>query len=162
MTGPTLQPELIDDALIRFRQYKIIFCADIKKMYRQILIHPDNRRFQHILWRLNPSESIQHFKFNTVIYGTVPASYLATKCLSVLGDSIQEENQNAATAIKSHSYMDDLMSGAENIESALNFKRVVHAKLLSAGFPLRKYQSNSNDFLKGLDSHVIEKLPSQC
>lgn len=47
-TGPKLQTDL-RDILLRNRLHKYILTADIVKMYRQILIHPDDRLFQH-LW----------------------------------------------------------------------------------------------------------------
>ena len=49
MTGPTIQDKLFEH-LIRFRIHKYVLTADIEKMYRQILIHPDDRKFQRIFW----------------------------------------------------------------------------------------------------------------
>lgn len=36
------------------------------------------------------SDTVQNFELNTVIFGAVPASYLATKCLEVLLDIVQD------------------------------------------------------------------------
>ncbi len=157
LTGPTLQPELFD-TIVKFRSHRIGFCADIEMMYRQIWIHPDDRKYQRIAWRFDPSEPIDHFELNTVTYGTGPASYLATKCLQIVARSIQNLNPTAANAINSNFYMDDLMTGAESVEEAIQLQHVVHSTLLSVGFPLRKYQSNSTDFLNRLDSSLIETL----
>ena len=59
--------------------------ADIEKMYRQILIAPEQRAFQRILWREDPSHPLEAFELNTVTYGTAAASYLATRILRQVG-----------------------------------------------------------------------------
>lgn len=56
MVGPVIQQNIFN-ILLRFRKNKIAFTADIEKMYKQINLHPDDRRFQHILWRENQSET---------------------------------------------------------------------------------------------------------
>lgn len=66
MTGPTIQDKLFSH-LIRFRSYNYILSADIEKMYRQILLHEDDRRFQRILWRENGE--IKTFQLNTLTFG---------------------------------------------------------------------------------------------
>ncbi|KYQ51878.1 hypothetical protein ALC60_09011, partial [Trachymyrmex zeteki] len=47
--GPVVQEELFS-ILIRFRQYPYVVCADLQKMYRQILVSPNDRPLQRILW----------------------------------------------------------------------------------------------------------------
>lgn len=68
-SGPNIMNNLFE-ILLRFRQFPIVVCADIEKMYRQILVHPNDRHFQKILWRNNPSENLLAYDLNTVTYGT--------------------------------------------------------------------------------------------
>lgn len=46
-TGLKLQTDL-HDVIFRYRLYKYIITADIIKMNRKILIHAEDRQFQHI------------------------------------------------------------------------------------------------------------------
>lgn len=48
MVGAKLQDNIID-IILRFRLHAIAITADLKKMYRQILIHNDDRDYQRIL-----------------------------------------------------------------------------------------------------------------
>ncbi|XP_037942529.1 uncharacterized protein LOC119675401 [Teleopsis dalmanni] len=57
MIGPTLQTELFI-LLLRFRLFRFALTADIVNMYWQILIDPEDRKFQCILWRSSPSTNI--------------------------------------------------------------------------------------------------------
>ncbi|XP_020296239.1 uncharacterized protein LOC109861137 [Pseudomyrmex gracilis] len=51
-TGPKLQTDIFD-VLIRFRQFQYAYSCDVEKMYRQIQVHPDDQKFQRILWKEN-------------------------------------------------------------------------------------------------------------
>lgn len=94
-------------------------------------------------------------------YGIKPASYLATKCLQIIARSIRKEKPKVAKSIESEFYMDNFMSGAMTIKEALELYEAVHLLLQSFGFPLRKYQSNSSEFLNHIDSSLIEPLSSR-
>ncbi len=151
--GPSIQPELFD-ALVRFRSYSIAFTADIAKMYRCILLHPSDRPMQSILWREHTSAQFKEFELNTVTYRTKPASFLATKCLSILAEST--ENENVRKAIQNNFYMDDLLVGASSLSEAIELQKEVHTVLKSASLNLRKYQSNSSELLKTIPQELIE------
>lgn len=60
MVGEKLQQDLFV-TLISFRQYQYGITADIEKMYRQILIHPDERKYQKIIWRDNENGPIKTY-----------------------------------------------------------------------------------------------------
>lgn len=65
MVGPTIQSELFD-IFVRFRQHQYVLTGDIVKMYRQIMVKPEHRLHQCILWRTNPNETATTFCLNTV------------------------------------------------------------------------------------------------
>lgn len=59
-------------------------------MYRQVNVVPEQRDLQRILWRSDESEVLDHFRLNTVTYGTAPASFLATRSLQQIATVIRE------------------------------------------------------------------------
>lgn len=56
LAGPPLQRELFV-ILLRFRCHQYVICADIKQMYRQILLAPQHRNFHRIVWILRKRHS---------------------------------------------------------------------------------------------------------
>lgn len=48
MIGATLQDPIVN-IVLRFRIYPIVLMADLKKMYRQILLHVNDQNYQRIL-----------------------------------------------------------------------------------------------------------------
>jgi hypothetical protein len=144
--GPTVQPDLYSTVL-RFRTHQICFTADIAKMYRQILIHPQDRDLQRILWRYSPNDPIQEYQLNTVTYGTSAAPFLATRCLNKLAEDNHIEYPRAAQALSEEFYVDDLLSRATTLHEAVVTQQELKLLLQTAGFTLRKWASNSQDFL---------------
>lgn len=84
MVGPTIQKDLFL-ILFRFRKHHIVICADIEKMYRQVLIAKDQRNLQCILWRPASSEQLKVYILNTVTYGTAAAPFLVIRLLFQFG-----------------------------------------------------------------------------
>ena len=65
MTGPPLQNDLFS-LLLRFRSHRIVLTADIEKMYRQILVHPEDTVHQKLMFQKNYNEPVKTFALNTV------------------------------------------------------------------------------------------------
>ncbi|XP_055528038.1 uncharacterized protein LOC129720575 [Wyeomyia smithii] len=98
--GPVVQDELID-TILWFRTYPIALVGDIAKMYRQVLVHPDDTSLQRILWRFSADDPIQIYELLTVTYGLTPSSFLATRTLQQLADD-EGEPRSKKPASKSN------------------------------------------------------------
>ncbi|XP_053968194.1 uncharacterized protein LOC128869650 [Anastrepha ludens] len=154
MVGPIVQEELFS-TLLRFRLHKYAMTADITKMYRQILVHEDDRNFQLIVWRQDPSEHLQIFRLNTVTYGTAPAPFLATRCLQTLSDKNKAKYPLGSKVIRNDFYVDDLLKGSHSIESLTQIQQEVNTILESAGLKLAKWFSNHTS---SSNSESLQKL----
>lgn len=145
--GPRIQEDLMS-ILLRFRQNKVAFCADIAKMYLQVWVKEDQRPLQRVLWRKDPSEEVQVFNLNTVVFGLTSSPFLAVRCLKQLALDFETNYPKATNIIKRDFYVDDLISGASSWEEAVEISREVSTILKSAGFELRKFCSNDESFLR--------------
>lgn len=145
LKGYTVQPNLFD-IICRFRLPKYVLIADIKKMYRQISVNPSQRFLLNILWRNKPEEQLKCIELSTVTYGTNCAPFLATRCLVELAKSKINEFPLASEAILSQCYVDDIISGAENVDNLVELRNQLTNLLNSAGFTLHKWCSNSKIF----------------
>ena len=155
MIGPKVQDDLLD-IVLRFRLYRIVMSADIAKVYRQIWVHPDNKSLQRILWRKTPNQPITTYELNTVTYGMASAPFLATRCLQQL---IEDETVNypeAAKLAKDGFYVDDLITGTEDVDTALSIQQDLIEMLSKGGFTLRKWSSNHPALLQHLAPEDVE------
>ncbi|XP_072398174.1 uncharacterized protein [Diabrotica undecimpunctata] len=151
LKGYTAQPDLFE-ILIRFRLYKYTIIADIVKMFRQIRINPKQTFLLNILWRNSPQEELKCLELQTVTYGTNSASFLSTRCLKELAVRNKEKYPLAADALENSCYVDDILHGANDIETLYNIYKQLSTSLNSAGIPLHKWSSNSSEFLDSISS----------
>ena len=159
MVGATIQQDLFH-ILVRARRHKIMFCADIEKMYRQVWVHPDDRDFQRILWRSSPQEPIQEFRLKTVTFGTASAPFQAIRTLHKLAEDEAEHFPLACSVIKTDFYVDDCISGADSLDTAVQLQDQLLEVLKRGGLPLRKWSSNCEALLERLPDDMREtKLP---
>lgn len=148
-TGPKIQNDLFT-ILLRFRLPRYVFTTDIQKMYRQVLVHPDDRRFQMIIWRQDSSKELKFYQLNTVTYGTRPAPYMAIKCLLQLSSEYRQKYPLGAKALGENFYVDDGLLGKNSLTSAKQTQDELKIILKSAGFELRKWCANHPQLLEGI------------
>ncbi|XP_050058384.1 uncharacterized protein LOC126550574 [Aphis gossypii] len=122
-TGSKLQTD-IGDILLRCRFYKYIFIADIVKIYRQIFVRKEDRVYQHILWRRSPHEQLEQ--------DNGPEFPLARQFL------------------RSYTYVDDIIAGADTREGILKVQCQVVGLLQKGCFQLSKWASNCPEVLEGI------------
>ncbi|CAK1600398.1 unnamed protein product [Parnassius mnemosyne] len=157
LVGPQLQEDM-RSLMMRWRLRIICFVADIEKMYRQILVKKEDADYQRILWRNNHMDSMKDYRLLRVTFGTASAPYLAVKTLQQVADDEGKDHPVAAKTIKEDFFMDDLMSGQDNITNAIKTAKEVSYILQKGGFKLQIWASNSLDFLKEFEPNERSSL----
>lgn len=160
LKGGTIQPDLFD-ILLRFRKHVVAFSSDIKKMFRQVKIHEHQKDLLRILWRQSPEEDIECFSLSTVTYGTKPAPYLATRCLLQLAHEGKNKYPLASPVIQNSTYMDDILSGADDITVAKVMQHQLIELMKEGCFHLYKWSSNSEELLKDVPTENKECVFSE-
>ncbi|XP_071574578.1 uncharacterized protein [Temnothorax nylanderi] len=150
--GPNLQQDLVY-IILRFRIYVYVMTADVAMMYRQILVAKPDRIFQRILWRRSPSERVMLCELNTVTYGQAGAVFLAISCLRQLAAEARDLPL-AAKALEEETYMDDVQTGADTLEKAIEMQRQLSELLARGQFYLRKWRAN--------DSRILQHFSEAC
>ncbi|XP_036329997.1 uncharacterized protein LOC118742143 [Rhagoletis pomonella] len=157
MVGPTIQQDLII-TLLSFRLNRFALTGDIAKMYRQFVVSEQDRLFQLILWRSAPTSPIETYTLNTVTYGMSAAPFLAIRALHHIADLHQDEFPIGANTLRNDLYVDDLLTGAEQIEE-LQYKKNELVKLLrKAGLQLTKFSSNCREITPTSENEVFIEL----
>lgn len=149
MVGPVDQDPLLA-ILLRFRLHRIAVVSDVAKMYRMVLTQPTDHPLHKIVWRDSKDQPLKFFELTTVTYGTASAPYLATRCLKKLGEDCAATHPVASEVIQHDFYVDDMLSGADSIEEAKTLVKQVKDVSDSAGFSLRKWNSNSSEVLRSI------------
>ncbi|XP_063984484.1 uncharacterized protein LOC135166291 [Diachasmimorpha longicaudata] len=153
MVGPTIQEDIFS-LLARFCTHQYVITADIEKMYRQFWIRAEDRRYQRIWWT-DQDGNEKVFQLNTVTFGLSSAPYLAIRCVHQLADDECQEFPNASRILKRDFYVDDLLSGADSFEEALQLRDEITALLQKGQLNLRQWASNDPRLLQGLPQDSV-------
>lgn len=146
--GVKLQADVFD-VLLWFRSHKVVFSSDITKMYRQILIHPDDRKLQRIFW-YDSSEQARPYQLTTVTYGLNCAPFLALRVIQQLITDEGHRYPKALPSVTKGRYVDDIFGGAASLDEAKEVMSQICQLCLAGGFPLQKWNSNSPELLSHL------------
>ena len=165
MSGPKLHPDIIG-ILLRFRQNRVGLMADISKMFFQIANLPEERKFHRFLWRENDSEPIQHYQMTVTTFGFADSPVKAIYCTRMHAfkyiqgaaftgatDDASAELVLSAIQVLTNMFVDDLLTGANDIRTAFKIFENVRTLMLEGGFSLEKWVSNNED--------LMAKIPEQ-
>ena len=176
----------IFDMLTKFRWNAVGLTADIEKAFLMVGIKQEDRDMLRFLWLEDPFASkpeIAEFRFNRLVFGLRPLP-------SILGATIKhhlrlfkQSEPEIAELLEKSLYVDDLVTGAENDEKALNifkkskqimaeggFSRKWHGaendekalnifkkskQIMAEGGFIRKWHSNSHTLLRAVESYEV-------
>lgn len=155
MVGPTIQESLII-RLMKWRIHKFALRGDITKMYRQVKVYDEDINYQRMVFRFQRTDPIEDFGLNTLTFGTASAPYMATRTLKQLAIDGEHKYPVASKIVKTDFHVDDLLTGADTVETVKTIWKEVREMLAEAQFPMRKWSSNSNEVLKQIPEEERE------
>ena len=117
-----------------WRNYKYAFVADVEKMFRQILIHENDKKWQLIPWRFDCSEPVQIYKLHTITYGVGSSPFLANRTMKQLTENEKEKFPLGFSVLKEEIYMDDVLCGSHCLKVARNKQEEVLELCKVGGF----------------------------
>ncbi|GFX61001.1 integrase catalytic domain-containing protein [Trichonephila clavipes] len=103
---------------------------------------PLRRDLLRIVWKDKIDSRVKTFRLTTVTYGTKSAPYLATRSLKHLAIDDGDKYPLAAEVIMSDVYMDDLLTGADDLESGRKLQVQLVSMLKGAGIEFHKWSAS--------------------
>ena len=76
LVGPTVHPPLID-VLLQFRRHRVALATNISRMYRAVLIPPNQRDMYRFVWRNNTDHPLRNFRMTRLRFGVSASSFAA-------------------------------------------------------------------------------------
>ncbi|KAK3752075.1 hypothetical protein QZH41_005571 [Actinostola sp. cb2023] len=145
-TGAILMQDLTG-ILIRFRKHNVAFTADIEKAFLQIELHTNVRDATRFLWLkdINKSASdpnnLQAYRFCRVLFGATSSPFLLSATIQY---HLKQKNTWIAKDLIDSMYMDNVVTGADCEEKAIEYYTLSRNYLQQAGMNLRQWVSNSS------------------
>ena len=159
LQGPDLTNNLIG-ILLRFRQHQYAISADIKKMFLQVKVPPEDADLQRILWFPDgdTDQELCEYRLNTHVFGATSSPSCANFALRHTTTlSTDAYSLEAKEAIKKDFYVDDFL---KSMTSEHEMKMLIHkvqSLLGEGGFNLTGFYSNSRGVLSSLPQEHLAK-----
>jgi len=143
----TGEPQLNDlcSIILRFRLHPIGLCTDIEKAFLHIWLHKDNRDWTRFLWLrnpLDPESELQAYRFKVVLFGAVCSPFMVNATLHCY---LSKYRSPAAQDMLTNLCGDNIVSGCQSTEEALQYYHTAQSIMKDAQFNLRSWASNSHD-----------------
>ncbi|GFX16618.1 integrase catalytic domain-containing protein [Trichonephila clavipes] len=150
--GINLNPNLLE-ILINCRLNAIAFCSDIKQAFLQICLADEHKDAVRFLW--NDDEPCVHIKpklqvycFNRVNFGVCSSPFLLEATFRQHIEKYKHEFPDTVELLDRNFYVDDLISGGNEFEEALQTSRRAKNIMEAAGMDLRKWITNDANLME--------------
>lgn len=154
LPGPTLGAPLLG-VLVRFREYPIAVSGDIKGMFHQVLLLPEDRPLLKFLWRdLKVDEPPKTFEWQVLPFGTTSSPCCATFALQRHVTEHTQPDDPLRFSIEKCFYVDNCLQSVGSPQEARILVDRLRELLKSAGFELRQWACN--------DPSVVSHLPPEA
>jgi hypothetical protein len=146
--GPDLMQPL-QWVLWKFRENPIAFTGDIRDMFHQVAVRPEDRHSQRFLWRgkdrTNPADV---WVMEVMTFGATCSPCSATYVKDLNAEQLKEEFPDSWKDVITRHYVDDYLGGAETTEEAIRRIADVINIHQRGGFHICKWTSNCREALQ--------------
>ena len=152
MQGPDLVNSILS-VLTRFRRERIALAADVESMFHQVRIKEEDRDSFRFLWWPNGNLSSPPTAHRMLvhIFGATSSPCCATYCLRQSADWYGSNfDPDISKVVNRDFYVDDCLTSACTIESAITLVEGLRKLLALGGFRLTKWISSSADVLNSI------------
>ena len=151
LVGPDLYCSL-PGVLSKFREGKVAVASDIKEMFHQVNIRPEDQLAQRFLWR-NGRVDVEPEEYAMV---AMPFGLACSPCIAqwIKNENAQQYIEiypRAVEAIKNRHYVDDLLDSFETQEEAVKVCKQITEIQKAAGFELHDWTSNAVEVARALN-----------
>ena len=157
--GPKFQ-QLILDLLIRFRAYKVAVIADVEKAFLMIAVDEQDRDVLRFLWVDDVTKEepeIRAYRFTRVVFGVSSSPFLLNATVKYHLEGFRRTNKTVVEKLLKSTYVDDIITGADNVDEAFELYTQAKEIFRKGGFNLRKFLSNCRPLQMQIDA--AEQLP---
>jgi hypothetical protein len=150
--GPNNIPHLFD-ILVKFRSHPVGLVADIEKAFLMVGINEADRDMLRFLWLTNvyePLPEVVEYRFTRLVFGLRPSPAILGATIDHHLRLYEDEKPDVVDVLRNGLYVDDLVTGAEGDNQAVNIYKGTKEVMLAGGFNLRKWTSNSSAVVEAI------------
>ena len=146
-TGPKFGQSIFD-IILRFRLQRVALTEDIKKAFLVLSMNERDRDSLRFLWVADPHvepPEIVTLRFTQVVFGVSSSPFLLNATINHHMETYHSVDPHFVDKFLASIYVDDLVTGSTDVNSAFEFYKKSRQRLAVAGLRLRKFITNSEE-----------------
>ena len=148
----------IPEVLAAWRYDNIAYAGDVRKMFNQILVHPDDQVFHRFLWREKLTDEPTVYQWLRLSFGDKPAPDIATKSIKVSAKAVQPQEPQAAAELLQHVFVDYVAGSRSTVEEVQQVTTAIDSFLENGKFEIKTWHSNSTEIDQSEGGKVTDLL----
>ena len=128
-----------------WRWDEVAYSGDIRKMFNQVIVHPDYQVYHRFLWRKNTTEPPSVYQWLRLNFGDKPAPDIASNAINTLAKASQAEFPDAARELQEHAYVDDVGGSKTTSTEAKQITNEIDVILGKGQFQIKAWHSNHKE-----------------
>ncbi|KAI4903701.1 hypothetical protein NFI96_008893, partial [Prochilodus magdalenae] len=154
LPGPTLGPSLLA-VLLRLREHSTAISSDIRGMFHQVRLLPEDRCLLRFLWRdLKRDAHPSVYEWQVLLFGTTCSPCCATFALQKHVFDHSKPGEDVRDSIERSFYVDNCLQSLPSSDMAKDLVDKLCNLLAAGGFELRQWASNNPGVISHLPSHI--------
>ena len=161
-TGPNYILKLLN-ILVQFRWHRIAITADIEKAFLMVGVDQPDREFLRFLWVKDPCKlpyELIHLRFTWLVFGLHSSPATLGVVLSQHISQYCSKQSEIAKKLKNLFYVDDMITGASDVQTALDFGVQARQIMAAGGRNLHKRKSDSPELPRKIESVATTTQPA--
>ena len=142
--GPNYINEL-PSVLMAWRWDDVAYSGDVRKMFNQVMVHPDDQVYHRFLWRKSKSDPPTVYQWLRLSFGDKPSPDIASNSINTLAKVSQAELPEAARELQEHVYVDDIGGSKPTVAEAKQITSDMDTILEKGQFQIKCWHSNSKE-----------------
>ena len=122
---------------------KVVYTGDMRKMFNQVVIHPDDQVHHRFLWISSDSEQPRVYQWVTLNFGDKPAPDIAAGAVKTLAKASEAQYPEVAKELCTHVYVDDIGGSRENEAMCKKITSELDAIVATGQFQIKAWHSNN-------------------
>ena len=155
LQGPDLMNGLLG-VLLKFREGKIPFMADIESMYHQVRVPDEYSKFLRFFWWKDndPTKEMIECEMTVHPFGAISSKNCVIFALHQTAFDNQDEfGKEAAEALLQDFYMDDLLKSMDDKNDVIKLIKNIDGMCSAGGFNLTKFVCTDQEVMNSIPPH---------
>ncbi|XP_062557911.1 uncharacterized protein LOC134222771 [Armigeres subalbatus] len=151
LKGPDQLSELFT-ILVQFREGRVALTGDVREMFLQVLMHPEDQQCQRFLW-YDEDRTPSIYVLQVMTFGAPSAQFVK----NLNAERFKGDYPAAAEVIQKRHYVDDMLVSVATEKEAVELALQVKAVHAAGGFEIRNWISNSKRVAEALEVNNTEE-----